>query len=506
MSDNRKIFKNSGILYIRLIIVTICGLFTSRLVLQSLGASDFGLYNVVGGIVVVIGLLNTAMISTSFRYIAFEMGKGNVQGVNQVFNISLVLHGCLALIVLLLAETVGIYYVHHFLNVPADRTADAVFVFRLSVLATVFSIVSAPYQGLITAQEHFTVRSSIEVVSGLLRLAIAISLLYYGADRLRLYAILTALVVAMTSILYMTYCRAKSAHIVRWHFVADKAKYKEMVDFGFWVLLGAAGCIGRVQGAALIINWFFGTLINAPFAVANQVNQVVLTFTQNLGQAAVPQITKSYSSGNSDRTMELVCYMNKYSFLLMLLPALPLLLETDFLLRLWLKAVPQYTALFCQLMVCNALIDCLMASFPSAVQATGKIRYFQIVQSVVSLSSLPVAFVLFKWYYQPYTILVVYIVTTIVNVAICLVLLRRLIRFDVKRFLNASYLRILYVVVCVSPLFAIKQLFDEGMSRSLFLLVLSVVWCVVAIYLVGIEERERAFFLSLLPGRTKPAA
>ena len=200
MSDNRKIAKNSIILYGRLLITSIVGLFSSRIILQSLGASDFGLYNVVGGIVVMINLLNTAMISTSFRFIAFEIGKNNVAGVNRVFNVSLVIHFCLALLIVLLAETFGTYYIYHYLNVEAGRVSDAVFVFRFSVLATIFSIVSIPFQGLITAKEEFFARSVIEVVQVVLRLAAASMLILHGGNRLRLYSVLTTLAIAVVSV------------------------------------------------------------------------------------------------------------------------------------------------------------------------------------------------------------------------------------------------------------------------------------------------------------------
>lgn len=438
-----------------------------------------------------IGLVNTAMISTSFRYIAFEIGKGNTEEVNKVFNISLILHACLALLVILLAETVGVYYIHHFLNVPAERIADAIFVFRFSVLATIFSIFSIPFQGLITAEEQFLVRSLIEVLLALLRLVAAILLIYYGGNQIRLYSVLTALAIAITSVLYIVYCHKKYASIVSWDFQTDKAKYREMMSFSGWTMLGGAACIGKVQGAALIINAFFGTILNASFGIANQVNQIVLMFTQNLGQAAIPQITKSYSSGNSDRTIQLVFYMTKYSFFLMLLPALPILLETNFLLNLWLDKVPEYAVLFCQLMIWNALIDCLSAAIPAAVHATGKIKYFQILSSTISLLSLPVAWILFKYGYSPYSILVVSILTALVNVIVCQVLLKRLIHFDVKGLFKASYLKILYVVTLVSPLFWVKNFYDENVFRFMFLSLTAVVWLAAAIYLVGIEKKER---------------
>lgn len=494
MSDNSRIAKNSGILYARLIITSVLGLFSSRIVLQSLGASDFGLYNVVGGIVVMINLLNAAMISTSYRYIAFEIGKGNASGVNKVFNVSLIIHACLTLIVVLLAETLGSYYIHNFLNVPADRIPDAMFVFRFSVLATVFSIFSVPFKGLITAQEKFSVRSFIEIIQVLLRLAAAIMLIYYGANRLRLYSVLTAMAIAITSILYIAYCRSKYISMVSWHFQTDKAKYREVLGFSGWIMLGAAAYIGKVQGAALVINFFFGTILNAAFGLANQVNHFVLLFSRNLGQAAIPQITKSYSSGNLDRTMQLVCYMPKYTFFLMLLPALPIILETEFLLNLWLDKVPEYTKLFCQLMILGALIDCLNAAIPAAVHATGKIKYFQIFQSVILLSGLPAAYILFKFNYPPYAILVVYIMTSVVTIIVNQILLKTLIHFDVKRFYKVSYLKILYVIVCVSPLFLIKNLFDEGVSRFVFLSFSALIWLAIVIYIVGIEKNERLAF------------
>ncbi len=491
MSDNSRIAKNSGILYARLIITSALGLFSSRIVLQSLGSPDFGLYNVVGGIVVMINLFNIAMISTSFRFIAFEIGKGNVSGVNKVFNVSLIIHACLALVVVLLAETLGSYYIHQFLNVPADRIPDAMFVFRLSVLATVFSIVSVPFQGLITAQEKFFVRSLIEIIQVVLRLAAAIMLIYYGANRLRLYSVLTAVAIAVTSILYIAYCRRKYTSIVLWHFQTDKAKYREMIGFSGWIIVGAAGYIGKVQGAALIINFFFGTILNATFALANQVNHFVLLFSRNLGQAAVPQITKSYSSGNLDRTMQLVCYMPKYTFFLMLLPALPILLETEYLLDLWLDKVPEHTILFCQLMILGALIDCLSTGIQAAVEATGKIKYFHICRSVILLSGLPASYMLFKCNYPPYAILVVYIITSVVIVIVNQLLLKTLIHLDIKRLYRTSYLNILYVTVCVSPFYLIKTLFDQGLYRFIFLSFAALIWSAFVICLVGIDRNER---------------
>jgi len=491
MSDNRRIAKNSLFLYIKLITTTIVGLLSARIVLQNLGASDFGLYSVVGGIVVMINLFNTAMTSASYRFITFEIGKGDVSGANKVFNISLIIHACLAMLVVLLAETFGTYYIYHYLNVEAGRISDAVFVFRLSVVATVFSILSIPFQGLVTANENFFVRSLLEVTNALLRLAAAVMLIWYGANQLRLYAVLIMLATAITAILYMAYCRRKYRPIVAWNFQTDRAKYWEMVGFSGWVILGATATIGKVQGAALIINFFFGTVLNAGFGIANRANHFVLLFSHNLAQAAVPQIVKSYSSGNIDRTMQLVCYMPKYTFFLMLLPAVPILLETEYLLDLWLDKVPEQTTLFCQLIIMGAVIDCLNTGIQAAVEATGKIKYFHICRSTILLSGLPVSFILFKFNYPPYAILVVYIMTSLLIVIANQVLLKTLINLDLKRLYRTSYLSIFNVIVGVCPLFFIKTLFAPGLPRFIFLSFAALMWLVCVIWFVGIDKNER---------------
>lgn len=492
MQDNIKIFKNSIILYVRLLITSIIYLFTSRFVIQSLGASDFGLYSVVGSIVVLMVFFNTVMTSTTYRYIAFEMGKGSNGDVKKVFNISLVIHACLAVIVVIFAAILGEFYIHHYLNVETGKVSDAIFVFRFSILATVFSIMSIPYQGLITAQEKFLVQAAIEVIRSTLGLGAAIILIYYLGNRLRLYAVLTAIVMMVPPLLFFLYSRVKYTEIIQWSFQRDINKYKEMIGFSGWIMIGAGASIGKVQGSALIINSFFGTILNAAFAIANQVNSIVVMFAQSLGQAAIPQITKSYSSGNTNRAMTLVAYISKYTCFLMLMPALPILLETDFLLTLWLGDLPQYTVIFCQLMIFNALIDSISSGIPAIVHATGKIKYFQIILSTTSLLSLPIAYFLFKSGYSPSSILVAFISTAIINVVVRQLLLKNLINFDVISFLRTAYLRIFYVSILVVPLFFIRDIFPEGLSRFIIYSIFSICWLLAAIYFVGIESKERS--------------
>lgn len=490
-NDNILLLKNTVILFIRLLITSLIGLFTSRFVIRSLGAADYGLYSVVGGIVVMMAFLNTVMITTTYRYIAFEMGKGNTEGINKVFNISMIIHFCLALLILILTETMGVYYVNNYLNIETGKLADALFVLRFSTYATVFSVVSIPYQGLVTAQEKFSVQATIEIIRSILLFIAAIIIVLYLGNRIRLYAILMVLASIVPALLFYIYCKHNYAEIIKWNFQHDKNKYKEMVGFSSWIMFGAASSIGKTTGSALIINFFFGTVLNAAYGIANQVNSLVLMFSRSLGQAAIPQITKSFSSGNSDRSMTLVAYISKYTCFLMLLPSLPILLETDYLLNLWLGDLPPYTVVFCQLMVINALIESLGSGIPSIIQATGKIKFFQIILSIISLLSLPIAYFLFKYGYSPSSIIVAYISTAILNVVVRQILLKKIIHFNVIYFLKTSYFKIFYVLVLIAPLFFLHKIFHPSFFRFLVFSIFSIFWLIVAIFIVGIEKNER---------------
>ncbi len=475
----------------RLLVSSVIGLLASRFILQALGASDFGLYNVVGGIVFIIAFLNTVMISTTYRFIAFELGAGQDERVNGVFNISFVIHACLALIIVFLAETVGIYYIRNHLVLEAGKLDDAIFVFRFAILGTVTSIISVPFQGLITAKEKFVVTAVSEILKSCLYLAIVIYLLYFPGNRLRLYSVLMAFITMLPPLIYYLYTRRNYPEIIKWNFQRGRAKYREMALYSVWIMFGAAASIGEVQGSNLIINLFFGTVVNASFGIANQVNNVVKTFAETINQAAVPQITKSYSGGKTNRTMELVIFSSKYSFFLMLIPAVPILLETDYILKIWLKDVPQYTGIFIQLMIVNALISTMNAGIPAAVHATGKIKYFQIILSSLRILGLPVAYFMLKRGDPPYVLLLVYTSITIIILFIRQILLKRLIQFDVKEFFFRAYLKMILVASVMVPFFFVRDVFASNIWRFFGLSLVSGLWLLVMIYLLGMEREEK---------------
>lgn len=491
---NNLIIKNSFILYIRLFVISITGLLASRYILQVLGASDFGLFNVVGGLVFIMAFLNDVMVTTTFRFISYDLGIGIISNINKTFNLSLIIHIGIAILTLILGETIGVYLVKNYLTIEPSKLVDAVFIFRVTILSTVLTILQVPFRGLLIAKEKFNLTSIIEIIRSILRLIAVLLLFLYDGNKLQFFSILTALIAFISFCHYFIYCYMRYSTIIKWKFYRGFSNYKKMLSFSFWTMFGAGASIGEIQGSSLIINNFHGTVLNASFAIATQVNNLIKTFAQNINKAVIPQITTSYSSGDSKRTMQLVIYSSKYSYFFMLIVALPILLETDYLLKIWLTEVPNYTIIFVQIMIINALISTTSAGIPPLIQATGNIKYFQLILSVLKISGLPISFLLLKRGFEPYSVLLTYTLISLLSNVIMQILLKILINFDIKYFLHKVYLRITYLTLMLFPLFFISNFFDQGLGRLFFISSISVIWLLILVYFIGIDKAEKEIF------------
>ncbi|MDD3818235.1 MAG: hypothetical protein PHG41_00115 [Actinomycetota bacterium] len=488
--SNKLIIKNSIYLYIRLVVSMVAGFFTSRFLLMALGVSDYGLYNVVGGVVSLMAFVNTIMITTTYRFIAFEEGKpdGNV---NNIFNISLSIHLLLCIIFLFLSLTVGLYYIYNYLNVPEGKLNDAVFTFLFSTLITICIIIETPFQGLLVAKEKFSITVPIEILNKILILLLSIALIYLPYNHLRLYVIFLTIIHALRLILYIIYCFRTYFNEVKWNFSKDWKKYKEMLGFTGLNSIEVAAVVGEHQGAAIIINRFFGTILNASFGIANQVNSIVRSFAQSLGQAVVPQITKSYSAGEHKRASNLVILASKYSFFLMAIPMLPILLETDFILNIWLKEVPEYTTIFVQAMLLKSVIFASQYGIGPFIHASGNIALFKITYSSITLLGLPLAYFAFKAGYPPYIIGYIYLLTATLTFITDLILLKAILNYDVMEFLKNSTFKIILVSLSVVPFFIIKNFFSYGWLRFILISLVSEIILFISIYYLGMDLYER---------------
>ncbi len=497
-NSNKRIAINSVVIFIKLCATSIIGLFSSRFILQSLGASDFGLYNVVGGIVVLLNVLNTSMVTTTYRYIAYEMGKGDDGNPNKVFNTSLAIHFGFALLILIVGGLLGEWYINNYLNVESSSLPDARFVFRISILTTMLSTIFVPFQGLLVALEKFTITAVFDIITRVLAFVGVLYLLSYSGNRLRLYCIIMLSVSVIHYLLIYLYTHRCSYEIIAFCPSKDKKLYKDMFSFAGWILIGASASIGRSQGSAIIINYFFGTLVNAAYAVARQVESYILMFSRSLNQAAVPQITKSFSGGDKQRSERLASYISKYTYILMSLVAFPVLLEMNFLLKIWLKDIPEGATIFCQLLVLNSLLGCIGEGIPALVQASNKIKVFQITLSTLTLMGLPLAFVAYKHGAPAYSILIIYCVIEITNAFVRLYLLKRELGLDVKFFVHTSYLRILYISIPMIILFFVYDSSSFSMTGHILGLIGLESYVIACVVLFGIDSREKNIIIQYI--------
>ena len=498
--DNQKIAINSVIIFIRLCVVSVVSIIASRLVLDALGASDYGLYNVVGGIVTLLNVINAAMLSTTYRFIAFEIGRKEDANPAKVFSTSFYIHLGLAALILLLAFTLGDWYITHYLNVDDGKIGDALFVFHISTITTAISTLFVPFQGLQVAYENFKDNALIDIISQSVKLLAIFLFIYSDTNRLRLYSNIMMSYTILAGCMYVINCKRHYSSTVSFKFERNVVLIKSMWSYAVWTLFGALANVGRNQGSAVIINFFFGTVVNAAYAVANQLDSFVLVFARSLNSAAVPQITKSVGGNNSGRSVTLACYISKYTFFLMSLVSFPLLLEMDFVLGLWLKDVPEASSLFCKLIVLNSLIGCLGEGIPALVNATGNIKVYQIVTHSITLLGLPISFLLCKVGFDAKWVMIVFCVISFVLAFVRLYLLKRIYDFDIKQFFSISYVRMFYVSIPLILFYFIYPRLFIGDSIIVHLagIIISILLMLAVFLSFGLESRERKMIASYI--------
>ena len=488
--NTRRIAKNTVMLYIRMLLIMAVTLYTSRVVLNVLGVEDFGIYNVVGGIVVMFSFLNGAMATSTQRFLSFSLGKNDQEQVARVFSMSMTTHISIALIVLLLAETFGLWIFYRYLNIPPERMGAAQWVYQLSVLTFCISIIRVPYNAGIIAYERMSFYAYISIVEVCLKLGMVILLQYLGSDKLILYALLMALTTGIVTFIYKLYC-CKTFSVCRYHYFWDKHLYKELISFSGWSLFGSAANVGVQQGINILLNVFFGVVTNAALGIANQVSSAVSQLVGNFQTAFNPALVKSYASGDYSYFVRLIFQTSRFSYFLLFIIALPLYLCMPFVLKVWLDIVPEYTVVFCRWMLVFVLIDAVSAPLWISVQAIGKIRSYQLLMSALIFLNIPLSWLLLRlgkdaeWVMQ-------------VRVGINLLTFICRIIYLQKRKVISSYLylrEVISPVVLVSVLSVPLPLWIgcnySGLKGFLLLSGVSVILSGVAIWFLGLRKSER---------------
>ena len=495
---NQRIAKNIFYVYVRVVVTTILGLITTRFALSALGQSDFGLYSVVGGIVAVLNVLSTALSTTTRRYINIEMGLPQCN-LNKVFNICMVIHIGLALFMLLLAESIGIIYINTFLNVSADRLSTSHVIFQISTLVSVISLINVPYQSLMAANEQFKTVAIIDILFRAIQLLLVIALLFYNGNRLILYAMIMCVSTIMSLLCYSILCKQRWPTVIKWQIYKDKAFYKDVLIFNNYTALGAGSYLARSQGSNMIVNFFFGTIVNGAFSIAYMLENYTLMIVSNLSTAASPQITQNYSSGNINRSFYLSSKINRYSILFMMSIVFFLLVELEYILTLWLGTIPEGAIILCRLTLICAFVRALTEGIPPFLQATGKIKWFQIAGAVTDIIVLPIACLLFYWGYPSHYIIICYILFTFLYKILTIYLLFRIIHFDVKSFFVQSYLPSFIVLLCYSLFYLSLGICKEYFYiHPLVVLFCTIIYSIIIIYLLGLTKGEKESLINII--------
>ena len=443
--NNKRIAKNTLLLYFRMLVTMGVSLYTSRIVLNTLGVDDYGLYNVVGGIIVILGFLNNAMAGATQRFLNVELGRNNVQRLRKVFCSSMVIHFLVAGVVILIAETIGLWYLNTFINVAPDRLTAANWVYQFSIASFVVNILSVPYNACIVAHEKMSAFAYISILEAFLKLVIVYLLAISPFDKLIFYAFLIFLTAVVLRVIYSVYCDKHFAECTLRNFAYDKALIKEMLSFSSWTIIGNLGFIAHTQGIALILNYFFSVTVNAASGIANQVNGVVKSFVQNFMVALNPQVVKTYAAGQYEEMHKLIIRGCQMAFYLVAFFAIPLTIEAPTILRLWLKIVPDYTVIFVRLVLLITLIDSYSGILATAKGATGNIKIYQITLTTIGLFHLPLAIVFFVMGFPPQYAMYVYLFIIAVLQVVRIWFVCRSISLSLTRFYTEVVARCLVV-------------------------------------------------------------
>lgn len=500
--NNKRIAKNTLFLYFRMMFIILVSLYTSRVILKTLGVEDYGIYNVVGGFVSMFGFLNTAMSATTQRYITYSLGTENTAQLNKVFSNCVMTHILIALIVLLFAESVGLWFLFNKMIIPESRMTAAFVVFQCSVVSTVVLILSVPYNADIIAHEKMSAFAYISIVEVTLKLLIVFLLKFSGIDKLIFYGILLLIVQCSIRLIYGSYCK-RHFEETKFRIIWDFSLFKEMLSFAGWNLWGGVSNIMYTHGVNLLLNLFFGPTVNAARGIAIQVQNAISQFANSFQMAINPQITKSYAQRDYAYMHKLVFRSSKFTFILLFILSLPIFTETEAILKLWLGVVPNWTVVFLRLMLCIVIIDSVANPFMVSVAATGNVKLYQSIIGGTMLLIVPTSYIFLKLGCAPNIVFITHLFFAVLTFILRLFIVKRLIHFSIIEYCKVCIFKIIAIVVpSFFSVWILTKCLNESFESQLFVVVLSVVIVVIFSFICGLTINERQilvqkFFLKI---------
>ncbi len=482
-----------------MLVVMAVSFYTSRVILQALGAEDYGIYNVVGGIVTMMGFLNGALGASTSRFLTYELGKGNIERLKETFSASLNLHICVALLVLIIGETLGLWFFYEKLVIPEERMNAAFWVYQFSVITTMINFTQVPYNATIIAHEKMSIYAYVGLYEAFSKLAIVYLITISPIDRLVFYALLLMINQIAIRFFYRFYA-TKRYEECRFRFIRDKQLYKTLMGYSGWDLFGGVAIVCQGQGINILLNIFFGPVVNAACAIAVQIQSAVSIFVNNFLMAVRPQVVKNYAEGNTKQMYSLTFYAAKFSYLLMLALVLPICFEIDFILKLWLgNIIPDFTNIFAIIVLLTYLMETFHTASLMSYHAIGRIRTGNIVGGSLMISALPISYFLLKADLPPYSVFWAIFSVNFIQMFFGWWIIHRYVNFSYNDLMTKVYFPAMLVTVCglIVPLIIVITM-DEGWLRFMTLVISTEIVLLISTFYIGLTKEERLKIDSLV--------
>lgn len=490
-SNNKQIARNTLLLYFRTLLIMAITLYTSRVILNALGVEDYGIYNVVGGVVAMFSLLSGSLSNAISRFITFELGRGDIKRLNIIFSTSINIQISLSILIIVLGGVIGGWFLNTRMNIPENRLDAANWVLFCSIIMFSINLISLPYNACIIAHERMKAFAYVSILDAFLRLLVCYLITISPFDKLISYAILLVIVALIIRFVYGIYCN-KHFEECHYHFIYDRALLKQMGCFAGWQFLTNSCWMFNTQGINILINLFFGVTLNAARGIANQVDAAIQQFVNNFMTALNPQITKTYASGDFENMFKLICRGAKFSYFLLLLFAIPVLFETKYILTLWLKNVPDHTIVFLRLTIIGSVVNMLGGTGLTACMATGQIKQYAIWISSVGILVFPLSWIAFKSGLPVESTYVIFIIIYIAVEIVRLKIMKNLLHFPPIIFFNKVIVKIFIVtpLTLIMPFISVYFI-PESFERLCLTATISLIFSCIIIYTLGLSGDEQ---------------
>lgn len=499
MEQANRVVKNTIILYIQMAITVTMSLYATRLILAALGAEDFGIFNVVGGAIAMLTFLNTAMTTASQRFMSFAIGEGNQIKQKHIFNVSLLLHFFIAIIIVILLEIVGYFLFDGILKISSDRLEVATMIYQFLIISTFFTVVSVPYDAVINAHENMFLVAILRISEVTMKLGIAILISNTNFDKLYIFGLLMAALTVLLLIIRQIYCHIKYEEVtINFKKYYSKIIFNEMTGFAGWSLLSSSSSMITMQGMTILINSFFGVIVNAAQGIAIQITGQIMAFSNTMLKALNPLIVKSEGENNRIKMLKASITGNKLSFYLLAFFSIPAILEMPFILGFWLKEIPEYAIIFCRLNLFRSTLTQLTITFPTAIGATGNIKNSQLVESIIWILLLPVSYLMFKWGAEPESIYVNLIVMAVALSFARIYFTHHICDLSVKKYFTEVISRT-FIVALITTLLALIPLIllQPNFVRLTLVIITSSIVFITLIFFIGLNPSEKNLILEM---------